>query len=65
MRCTACNNILKPSEATRKFKLSGVFTDLCNPCLSTITGDEFTETVEGEGEDDELFDDDGNPIENE
>ena len=63
MRCQCCNNILKPSESTRKFKLSGAYTDMCSPCLSTITDNEFTETVEGEGQDEELFDDEGNPIE--
>lgn len=67
MRCYACDHILKPSEATRKFKNSGVFTDLCNQCLSTISDDsDFVETVEGAGVDDvddeDLFDDDGNPV---
>lgn len=54
MRCYACDHILKPSEATRKFKKSGAFTDLCNKCLSSISeGDEFTETVDGAGVDEE------------
>jgi hypothetical protein len=60
MRCYCCNKLLKPSEATRKFKESGVFTDMCNECLSTIS--EEVETVEGEGNDEDLFDDDGEPI---
>lgn len=60
MRCYACNKLLKPSEATRKFKESGAFTDMCDECLSTISD---IPTVEGEGADDELFDDDGNPVE--
>jgi hypothetical protein len=60
MRCYACNNILKPSESTRKFKESGAFTDMCEVCLGTIAE---VETVEGAGEDEDLFDDDGEPIE--
>lgn len=63
MRCYACDHILTPSESTRKFKRSGVFTDLCNSCMGTIAGDVFTDTVEGEGTDEELFDEDGNPVE--
>lgn len=64
MRCYCCNNILTPSESTRKFKESGAFTDMCNSCLSTIMEDDdkFTATVDGEGTDEELFDDDGEPI---
>lgn len=58
-RCYCCNNILKPSESTRKFKDSGAFTDMCEGCLSTIAE---VETVEGAGEDEDLFDDDGEPI---
>ena len=59
-RCYCCNKILKPSEATRKFKESGVFTDMCNECLGTIAE---VETVDGLGEDEDLFDDEGNPVE--
>jgi hypothetical protein len=60
MRCYCCNNILKPSEATRKFRESGAYTDMCDGCLSEISDD--VNTVEGEGQDEDLFDDDGNPI---
>jgi hypothetical protein len=63
MRCYCCNNLLTPQQATRKFKTSGVFTDMCDGCLGTIVDDYDIETVEGEVEDDQLFDDDGNPIE--
>lgn len=59
MRCYACNNILKPSEATRRFKDSGSFTEMCNPCLGTIAE---VDTVDGEATDEDLFDDEGDPI---
>lgn len=59
-RCYCCNNILKPSEATRRFKESGAYTEMCNICLGTIAE---VDTVEGEATDDDLFDDDGNPVE--
>ena len=62
MRCYCCNNILKPSEATRRFKESGVYTEMCNTCLGTITE---IDTVEGEALDEDLFDDLGNPLEEE
>lgn len=63
-RCFCCNVILKPSEATRKFKESGAPTEMCNKCLDTIS-DEGVDTVEGVVEDEELFDDLGNPLEQE
>lgn len=44
-RCECCNVILTPQEATRKFKGSNTYTDMCNKCLSTISDD--VETVEG------------------
>lgn len=59
IRCYCCNKILKPSESTRRFKESDTFTDMCDECLSTISD---IDTIEGEGNDEELFDDDGNPI---
>jgi hypothetical protein len=66
VRCYCCNNILKPSESTRRFKETefspGDYTDMCDQCIKEITG---VETVDGEGKDEELFDDDGNPIEDE
>lgn len=65
-RCFCCNNILKPSEATRRFKESGTYTEMCNTCLSTIDdGGDYTATVEGEAVDQDLFDDLGNPVEEE
>ena len=63
MRCYCCNNPLSGAEATRKFKESGVFTDMCDRCLGEILDDNDLETVEGQAEDDELFDEDGNPME--
>lgn len=45
MKCYACDHILTPQEATRKFKLSGEYTDMCNQCLKTI--DDEIETVDG------------------
>ena len=59
-RCYCCNNILMPSEMARKFKESGAPTEMCNTCLGTITE---IDTVEGEAMDEELFDEDGNPLE--
>lgn len=44
MRCFCCDHILTPQEATRKFKLSGEYTDMCNGCLKTI--DDEIETVD-------------------
>jgi len=49
MRCECCNVILTPQEATRKFKGSGTYVDMCNKCLTTI--DDDVDTVEGEGYD--------------
>jgi hypothetical protein len=44
MRCQACNVILTTQEATRRFKTSGNFVDLCNKCLNTIDDDiEYTD----------------------
>jgi hypothetical protein len=36
MKCYACDCILTPQEATRKFKGSKTFVDMCTPCLKTI-----------------------------
>jgi hypothetical protein len=36
---------------------------MCDTCLVTISDD--VETVEGEGTDEDLFDNDGNPVEDE
>jgi hypothetical protein len=60
MRCYCCNNILTTQESVRKFKDSGSPTEMCNTCLGTIAE---VDTVEGEATDEDLFDNDGNPIE--
>lgn len=51
MRCECCNAPLSSQEATRKFKGSGTFVDMCNKCLSTI--DDQVEYTEGFVEKDE------------
>lgn len=59
MKCYACDHILTPQEATRKFKLSGEYTDMCNQCLKTI--DDEIETVDSKvAEDDDYEEDNGN-----
>jgi hypothetical protein len=61
MRCYCCNNILTTQEATRKFKLSGEFTDMCDQCLNEIVDDtKYMETLDGESGDEDLVDDEGN-----
>ena len=57
MRCECCNVVLSSQEATRKFKSSGTFVDMCNKCLSTI--DDQVEFTEGylEKDEDDLEDD--------
>lgn len=62
MRCYCCDNPLSPRESTRRFKVSGFFTDMCDKCLNTIS-DEGIDTIDGEGDDEDLFDEDGNPVE--
>lgn len=42
MRCNCCNRALSNQEATSKFS-SGVYTDMCNKCLSTIAEDVVVE----------------------
>ena len=61
MRCYCCNRILTTAEGNRKFKESNTFTEMCDTCLGEID----VETVEGahDPEEDENFDDEGNPIE--
>lgn len=39
MRCYCCNVILTPQQATRKFKESETFVDMCDKCLGTIADD--------------------------
>ena len=39
MRCNCCNKILTDYEATRKFKSTGDYVDMCNQCFSHIEED--------------------------
>ena len=55
MRCECCNKILTSQEATRKFKESGTFVDMCNECLDTISDD--VEVTDGYQEGDDGYDD--------
>ena len=52
MRCYCCNRPLSTQEAVRRFKESLSFTEMCDNCLNTIDVD----TVDGEGEPDDLED---------
>ena len=56
MKCQACDKILSTQEATRRFKESNVFVDLCNKCLATI--DDTIETVDSKYLEDVAYDDD-------
>lgn len=51
MRCTCCNTLLTPRQATRRFKESGTFVDMCDTCLSTIS--DSVEVVESNLSDDD------------
>lgn len=51
MRCTCCNTLLTPRQATRRFKGSGTFVDMCDTCLSTIS--DSVEVVESNLPDDD------------
>lgn len=56
MRCYCCNKILSSQEATRRFKESGEFSDMCNECLNHISDDvEVTEGFTGEDDLDETL----------
>lgn len=63
MRCYCCNNPISGVESTRRFKESNEFVDMCDKCLSTIVDEYDLETIEGEAQDEDLFDDDGSPAE--
>lgn len=63
MRCYGCNKRLSGKESTRRFKESEDFTDLCDVCLGTIVDEYDLDTIDGEAQDEDLFDDDGNPEE--
>lgn len=56
-RCDCCNVPLTLQESTRKFKVSGMYTDMCTKCLSTII--DTVEVKEGtlQEEDEEDFPD--------
>lgn len=56
MKCTACDRLLTTQEATRKFKGSGEYVDLCNKCLSTI--DDQVSYTEGNVSDEDDFEGD-------
>ncbi len=58
MRCYCCNNPLSGRESLRRFRESNTFTDMCDRCLNEID----VPTIEGKGneEDEDLFDEDGN-----
>ena len=56
MRCYCCNKVLTSQEATRRFKESQEFVDMCNNCLGTI--DDDVEVTDGYQEDDDGNDDD-------
>ena len=55
MKCECCDKILTSQEATRKFKESGTFVDMCNECLDTISDD--VEVTDGYQEGDDGYDD--------
>lgn len=62
MRCYCCDNLLTPQQATRKFKESEEYTDMCDKCLNEIV-DYDLDTVDGEACDEDLFDANGDPVE--
>lgn len=39
MRCTCCDHILTDFEATRKFKSTGDYADMCNACVKELPPD--------------------------
>lgn len=39
MRCSCCNNVLTDFEATRKFKSTGDYADMCNTCVRELPDD--------------------------
>lgn len=55
MRCICCNHPLSDVEATRKFKESGTYTEMCDRCLKeipeiqTITRSDLYEKKEYDG----------------
>ena len=55
MKCYCCDKILTTQEATRRFKESGMFVDMCNKCLVTI--DDDVEYTDGTYEEDDFEED--------
>lgn len=45
MRCLSCNKLLSDKEATRAYKSTGEYLDLCDHCLEPIKED--IQTIEG------------------
>jgi len=39
MRCNCCNKLLSDFEATRRFKETKEFVDMCNECVDTLPKD--------------------------
>jgi hypothetical protein len=39
MRCYCCNAALNDVEATRKFRDSGEYAEMCNECVRSIAGE--------------------------
>lgn len=39
MRCYCCNHLLSDFEATRRFKESKEFAEMCNECVKTLPSD--------------------------
>lgn len=39
MRCQCCDRNLNDFEATRKYKSTGAFADLCNRCVKEMDGE--------------------------
>lgn len=56
MKCQCCDKILSTQEATRRFKESNTFVDMCNKCLATI--DDTIETVDSKTLNENDYDDD-------
>lgn len=53
MRCYCCDVRLSQKEACTKFKVSGLFTEMCTRCLSTIDVDTVAPKQEFSDKDEE------------
>lgn len=47
MKCLSCDVVLSNAEATRKYKSSGTFVDLCNHCFAPVA--DSIPVIEGKG----------------